>query len=165
MYEDEKLLEDNMSPDYRRPINSAGDAAALLPGGGGNADPVQLLKEHHAKTAQLVAAVKKANPMSWRNVFDPVSNFGALFEQSPARTLGGLDSLKTLSMFQIILVHSGLLTLLIGRQINLLVFTENLLENTDGRWGRSTLSMFSRGVSLLPSSHADARCIDDAIAF
>ena len=41
-------------------------------------------------------------------------------------------------------------------EINLLVFTENLLENTDG---------VSRDGSLRPSRYADARSPDDVIAF
>ena len=53
--------------------------------------------------------------------------------------------------------------------INLLFSTENMLANTDGalltllpgggRGGRSTLSVFSRGGSLLPSISADVRAI------
>ena len=38
-----------------------------------------------------------------------------------------------------------------------MVFTENLLENTDG--GRSTLPVFSRGGTLLPSIYADMRAL------
>ena len=48
-----------------------------------------------------------------------------------------------------------------GPQINL--FTDNLLENTDGMGG--TPSLFSRGGSPLPFIYADARCIGDVIAF
>lgn len=128
-----------MSPDYRRPINAGAgsDADALLKNGADAVDPAQLLKEHNAKTAKLVAAVKKANPLTWRNVFDPARNVSALLEQSPARTLGGLDSLKTLSMFQIILVHSGLLTLLVGQQTSnsylnfIAMFRSQFLISTD----------------------------------
>ena len=41
--------------------------------------------------------------------------------------------------------------------------TENLLENTGG--GRSTPISVSRGGSLQPSIYADARYIDDVLAF
>ena len=57
-------------------------------------------------------------------------------------------------------------------EINLLGFTENLLEKTlmctptspEGG-GRSAPSVFSRDGSLRPSSYADARSPDDVIAF
>ena len=42
--------------------------------------------------------------------------------------------------------------------------TENLLENTDGEL-RPPPSAFCRANSLLPSVYADARYIDDVIAF
>ena len=49
--------------------------------------------------------------------------------------------------------------------------TENLLENTDGaspltprvKGGRSIPSVFSRDGTLLPSSYADARCVDGVV--
>ena len=44
-------------------------------------------------------------------------------------------------------------------------FTENLLENTDCGARINPASVFSRGGSLLPSSYADVRSPDDAIAF
>ena len=43
------------------------------------------------------------------------------------------------------------------------VFTENLLENTDGVLRPP--SVFSRDGSMPPSSYADVCCIDDVIAF
>ena len=48
-------------------------------------------------------------------------------------------------------------------EINLLGFTEKLLENTDG--GGAPISVFPRGGSLLPFIYADARYIDAVIAF
>ena len=43
--------------------------------------------------------------------------------------------------------------------------TENLLQNTDGVPPSGTPSVFSRDGTLLPSRYADARHIDDVIAF
>ena len=49
------------------------------------------------------------------------------------------------------------------RKSNCLVFTENLLENTDGVL--RTPSVFARDGSLLPSGYADGRSSGDVIAF
>jgi peptidoglycan/LPS O-acetylase OafA/YrhL len=54
--------------------------------------------------------------MTFIKAFDPARNMATLLEQAPGRTLGGLDGLRTLSMFWIILAHTGLLTLLLGQE-------------------------------------------------
>ena len=63
-------------------------------------------------------------------------------------------------------IFNALSEIPVGTQINLFVFLllspENLLENTDGELHHCSLS---RGGSLLPSIHADARSPDDVIAF
>ena len=48
-------------------------------------------------------------------------------------------------------------------EINLLVFTVNLLENTDGVLITPPHQRFSRDGTLLPSIYADVRYIDDVI--
>ena len=91
----------------------------------------------------------------------------------------GIDDVTTLKGFQEIFTSSMMAALEWGAfdyakavldnyavyflrpvEINLLVFTENLLENTDGAPHQCSLG----SGSLLPSIYADGRYIDDVIA-
>ena len=70
-------------------------------------------------------------------------------KEAPLHTRGLLSGSTWFLLFNDAFVVSQMF----GTQINLLVFTENLLENTD------------RDGSLLPSIYADGRSSDDVIGF
>jgi hypothetical protein len=101
---------------YEGDVAGGGDGlgAALL--GAHAADPATRLKKHRDAIVEIETKLKKEDKMTVGKAFDPERNFASLMEQSPQRTIGGLDGLKTLSMLQIILVHTGLLSLLAGQQ-------------------------------------------------
>jgi hypothetical protein len=69
-----------------------------------------------AELAALQKKIKQADKMTLGKAFDPFRNIASLLEQAPTRTLGGLDGLRTISMFMIILAHSALLSLMLGQQ-------------------------------------------------
>lgn len=72
--------------------------------------PAETLKQAEAAVAKAKAEIKKADSMTWLKAFDPKRNLASLFEVSPTRTIGGLDCMKAISMFWIVLAHAALLS-------------------------------------------------------
>jgi hypothetical protein len=114
VYEDEQG--NSAAPGGSLNTASAADSVPLLNVVAAPKDAAALLKEHLDAAAKLQTAIKKADKMTLAKAFDPTRNWNTLMEQAPTRTLGGLDGIRTISMFQIIMAHTCLLTLLVGQQ-------------------------------------------------
>lgn len=59
-------------------------------------------------------AKRKSKLLRMLKMFDPKKNLGELFATSPARSLGGLDGMRSFSMLWIILAHTSLLSTFLG---------------------------------------------------